>query len=772
MAQIPNLQSTNTLGVDDQAILRQGTIDKRIGLNLAGILSWARRNGYNHLGEHVTGIQFPDTVSFTTFQGKVYFVKSGVTLPYSSTSNAPSADSNLYSKGEDSLKDEIYSTVGNTNLLSNHNFLIPSSLVVNSTPQDVLAGVEIFSGVFAGSTGIQGLTYDNGYVSFTGGDLYFTVSNSGALEYVTEFAASVADFDGKPRARGVSFSMVGDEYRVTVGVDALEDTGGNPTPLGSVKFEQGRVATRHEVDTSKDGQWLVEASDFTHMFSNKRDLFDFCLKRIQSLGGGKLVLERGVIYNGLDMHFCNPAIPVTLDLNGSTLKQADGLGNWFRLLTSQDEITGQPVYSSDYDSPLWEIMNGTLDGNRDNRSPFTGFEKEQSHLIFWGADANKKGRARLKLHPSVKLINSCGDGVLVYNNCDLIADYAYSRACFRGGITASGGYSKISARGFTDDIAPNAISINLEFDSLGFGGTRSASVDLTGVTTNNSVELDIRDGGVVDISRMNMMQGSSITFTGDGTSNIYGKNSKLRVTGQSGASGFFADIGTMRLENPTITAEFSGSGGESVTAVAVRWSLASSGVIDRLIELVNPKILTFNKQPTDTAIGIDTSPYDRDDNNWIRAVGRGFISSGFDLGIDSLQGGAIEIGDDMRIDASDRAIRMLGNSTYKGVLKLGTVKTRVAQSISFLTVNAASSGALIVEARDAVFAQSVSGFTGGGSPLANISTFGGRWIHGTDDPTVTLVPGLVGDTYSKTDDGRRFRATVNNNTGATQWTEM
>lgn len=98
MAQIPNLQSTDTLGVDDQAILRQGTIDKRISLNLSGILSWARRNDYEHLGEHSIGVEFPDTESFTTYLGKTYFVDSGVTLPYTSTSNDPTTDINLYSK--------------------------------------------------------------------------------------------------------------------------------------------------------------------------------------------------------------------------------------------------------------------------------------------------------------------------------------------------------------------------------------------------------------------------------------------------------------------------------------------------------------------------------------------------------------------------------------------------------------------------------------------------------------------------------------------------
>jgi hypothetical protein len=139
------------------------------------------------------------------------------------------------------------------NLLSNHNFIIASpddsQPAPSATPTSYPPGYEIFSGVFANeTTGILNLTYIDGRVSFSGGDFYIPRANSKELENITEFVASVADFDGKPRTRGVSFSLVGDEYRVTVGVDALEDTGAVLTPLGSVKFEQGSVATGHEVD--------------------------------------------------------------------------------------------------------------------------------------------------------------------------------------------------------------------------------------------------------------------------------------------------------------------------------------------------------------------------------------------------------------------------------------------------------------------------------------------------------------------------------------------
>ncbi|AUR87379.1 hypothetical protein NVP1100O_38 [Vibrio phage 1.100.O._10N.261.45.C3] len=169
---------------------------------------------------------------------------------YSGVADTPQ-DSQLFKAYKASL--------GNgANLLSNHNFLIQtpddSQPLPSATPTSYPPGHQIFSGVFANeTTGITNLTYIDGRVSFSGGDLYFSVPNTGAIARLTsdQLTASVADFDGKPRTRGVSFSLVGDDYRVTVGIDALEDASANSTPLGSVKFEQGIVATGHNTQSSK-----------------------------------------------------------------------------------------------------------------------------------------------------------------------------------------------------------------------------------------------------------------------------------------------------------------------------------------------------------------------------------------------------------------------------------------------------------------------------------------------------------------------------------------
>lgn len=183
------------------------------------------------------------------YVGGIYWAPSASNETPISMGENPNTDDNWFLAPVTGLD----SVASNTNLLSNHNFLTPSTDNItqpSATPTNYASGTQIFSGVYVG-TDITDLTYINGRVSFTSGDFFFTILNTNGLEYVTEFVASVADFDGSPRTRGVSFSLIGDEYRVTVGVDALEDESANATLLGSVKFEQGSVATGHEVGGAK-----------------------------------------------------------------------------------------------------------------------------------------------------------------------------------------------------------------------------------------------------------------------------------------------------------------------------------------------------------------------------------------------------------------------------------------------------------------------------------------------------------------------------------------
>ncbi|AUR83125.1 hypothetical protein NVP1031O_143 [Vibrio phage 1.031.O._10N.261.46.F8] len=221
------------------------------------------------------------------------------------------------------IQDWATNTFSNTNLLSNHNFLLQtpddSQPLPSATPTTYPAGHQIFSGVFANdTTGITDLTYIDGRVAFSSGDLYFAVPNTGGIERLAEFAASVADFDGKPRTRGVSFALVGDDYRVTVSVDALEDTAANLTPIGSVKFEQGSVATGHNV--SLGGDVISEVNDVS-------DLLKITTKLGQTLtvknrARAKFSIESSGSGNGYD------SIPLDNSFANLIIEPAMGAGAW------------------------------------------------------------------------------------------------------------------------------------------------------------------------------------------------------------------------------------------------------------------------------------------------------------------------------------------------------------------------------------------------------------------------------------------------------------
>ncbi|AUR92169.1 hypothetical protein NVP1170O_056 [Vibrio phage 1.170.O._10N.261.52.C3] len=93
--QIPSLDPSLTLGLDDETVLRQDGKDVRIQLQLAAILSWAVRWDKQFIGLHTSGITFNDPDEFTVFEGKTYFIKDTSNLPYTSNTNNPSTDSNL-----------------------------------------------------------------------------------------------------------------------------------------------------------------------------------------------------------------------------------------------------------------------------------------------------------------------------------------------------------------------------------------------------------------------------------------------------------------------------------------------------------------------------------------------------------------------------------------------------------------------------------------------------------------------------------------------------
>ncbi|BAV80956.1 putative tail fiber protein [Vibrio phage RYC] len=95
MTQLSDLQPTTTLSMEDETLVRQLGVDRRISMSLVTILSWADRWGKQYLQEHAAGVTFTSEDQFTIYNGRAYFPTRGTTFPYVSNVPNPTTDPRL-----------------------------------------------------------------------------------------------------------------------------------------------------------------------------------------------------------------------------------------------------------------------------------------------------------------------------------------------------------------------------------------------------------------------------------------------------------------------------------------------------------------------------------------------------------------------------------------------------------------------------------------------------------------------------------------------------
>ena len=169
------------------------------------------------------------------------------------------------------------SNARNQNLLSNGQFKFASpddSLPAPSaTPQDYPAGFQIFSGWFADDVnGASGVTRVNDILNWTQdgvSSIYTLVPKDGDLtEYTASLAGKVSGTITAPDTSHVSFSDNGDgNWRITIANSA--------TDIYSCKFEQGSVATGHEVDYGVVATGGKTPRTLSERFSDSVNVRDF-----------------------------------------------------------------------------------------------------------------------------------------------------------------------------------------------------------------------------------------------------------------------------------------------------------------------------------------------------------------------------------------------------------------------------------------------------------------------------------------------------------------
>lgn len=172
---------------------------------------------------------------------------------------------------------------------------------------------------------------------------------------------------------------------------------------------------------------------------------------------------------------------------------------WQRLMEIDD-------YSGNIDSPQTIIQGITFDGNCWSMWEEPSYDQEQASLLYAHADNTKPGRLNLKI-THCHFMNNVSDGVHVRQNVNLQIDNTSSFDCFRGGLTITGGHTKVIGTNlqFRSDRLNDGI--DLEVDGNGYGGSSKIELILDGVMIDR--DLDISGGAGNEITINNLIMNES-----------------------------------------------------------------------------------------------------------------------------------------------------------------------------------------------------------------------------------------------------------------------
>lgn len=156
---------------------------------------------------------------------------------------------------------------------------------------------------------------------------------------------------------------------------------------------------------------------------------------------------------------------ITYSGDNATIIRPPLQGKWVRTFN-----TDPAPYSGSIDSRPLIIQGLHFEGNRHNQGPYLKYELEQAHMIFLIADAKKSGRLKVIIENCV-FKDGVADAISVNRNVDLLVQNCSAENVFRGGLTVTGGYSRIVVKNFTTQGPELPTGIDFEVDGSGYGGS-------------------------------------------------------------------------------------------------------------------------------------------------------------------------------------------------------------------------------------------------------------------------------------------------------------
>lgn len=223
----------------------------------------------------------------------------------------------------------------------------------------------------------------------------------------------------------------------------------------SIHVSQKRLSQSAEISVKKFGAMGNGVENDTKAFQEAMDYLYHTKSNTLFIPKGIYILNSVVVYPGLTIY----------GEEGTVLKKAPSSTKFDRMFTTS--VTTKFSYNRMTDSKPLVIRKIMFDGNYENQGNYLNYELEHQHLIFIAANRSSKGRIKAEIHDCY-FKNGVADAISIYTNSDVIVKNCIAENVFRGGVTITGGNSKVLVDGFKAFGDKHLTGIDVEIDGAGF----------------------------------------------------------------------------------------------------------------------------------------------------------------------------------------------------------------------------------------------------------------------------------------------------------------
>ncbi len=191
------------------------------------------------------------------------------------------------------------------------------------------------------------------------------------------------------------------------------------------------------------------------------DALQAAVDAVREAGTGTVALAPGATYlvSSVDIQH-----GLTIDGRGARIIRPPHHPSGLRTLTTQH----RPARTAAEHARPIVLRNLTVDGSIHEQGPFRDYEQEQSSLIFLNGRGDTPHRQVIRIE-DVTVKNSVSDGIHLWTNTDATITSLEGVDCFRGGLTITGGDSRVRLDGYrgSGDVTGAHIDIELDTPSNG-----------------------------------------------------------------------------------------------------------------------------------------------------------------------------------------------------------------------------------------------------------------------------------------------------------------